>query len=172
MLAAGVVAMSAKVFVRPGVVVLSAALVLIVLAAAVLPVATQAATHPKQVRGYVYDQDGRKVANAQVTVTMKDGVTQVSAKTDTSDSAGYFACDFGLTEWNIGNQIVVTATFSSLQATNSTEVYCDDAFLQWENITFPYEIPELGNGFTGILITGLLLGGIAIAALVLIRRKK
>ena len=171
-LAVGVVAMSAKWFVRPGVVVLSAALVLLVLAMAVLPAATQAASHPKQVRGYVYDQDGRKVAGAQVTVTMKNGTTTVSAKTDTSDSVGYFSCDFASSEWNITDRILVTATYKSLQATNSTIVLCDNAFFQWENITFPYEIPELGSGYVGILIAGLLVGAVAVAALVLMRRKK
>jgi hypothetical protein len=165
--------MSAKAFVRPGVVVLSAALVVIVvLAMAIVPAATQAATHPKQVRGYVYDQDGSKVPGAQVTVTMKDGETTVSAKTDTSDSVGYFSCDFAMAEWNIGNRILVTATYNSLQATNSTVLLCDDAFFQWENITFPYEIPELGSGYVGILIAGLLVGAVAVAALVFMRRKK
>ncbi len=151
--------------------VVSAVLVILMVAAAVIPAATQAGTHPKQVRGYVYDIEGRKVADAQVTVTMKDGETQVSVKTKTSNSAGYFACDFANAEWNIGNRIFVTATYNSLQATNTTTVLCTDAFFQWENITFAYEIPELGNGFTGILITGLVLGAVAVAALVFMRRK-
>ena len=166
----GVVSVS-KAIPRSASVVLSAALVLLVLAVAFVPAATEAGSHPKQVRGYVYDQTGRKVADAQVTVTMKDGETQISAKTDTSDSTGYFSCSFGTTEWYIGNRIVVTATYQSLQATNSTEVYCDDAFFQWENVTFPYEIPEFGGGFVGLLITGLLLGAVAVGALVFVRRK-
>ena len=130
-----------------------------------------AASHPKTVRGYVYDIDGRKVADAQVTVTMKDGETTVSTKSDASDSNGFYTCNFAMTEWNIGNKIVVTATYKSLQATNSTEVFCNDEFLQYENVTFPYEIPELGNGYMGILITGLILGAVAVAVLVLMRRK-
>ncbi len=163
--------MFAKAIVRPGVLVLSVALVVFVLAAAVLPSASLAASHPKQVRGYVYDQDGRKVADAQVTVKMMDGETQVSVKTDTSDSVGYFACDFVEADWNIGNRILVTATYKSLQATNTTVLLCNDAFYQWENITFPYEIPELGNGFVGILVTGLVLGAVAVVALVFMRRR-
>ena len=142
-----------------------------VLSVAVLPATTMAASHPKTVRGYVYDQSGRKVANADVTVTMKDGGTTVSTKTDASDSNGFYTCNFNSPEWNVGNQIVVTATYQSLQATNSTTVYCDDSFLQYENVTFPYEIPELGNGLMGILITGLILGAVAVTVLVLWRRK-
>jgi hypothetical protein len=171
-LAVGVVAMSAKAILRPGVVVLSAVLVLVMLAVAVIPSATMAATHPKLVIGYVYDQSGRKVPDAQVTVTMMNGGTQVSAKTDTSDSKGYFSCNFGMTEWNIGNKIVVTAIYNSLEATNSTTVLCNDEFQQWENITFPYEIPELGNGIAGFLATGLLIGAMAVAFLVFVRKKK
>ncbi len=158
-------------FVRASTAVLSVTLVLVVIAVAVLPASTSAGPHPKQIRGYVYDQDGRKVADAQVTVTMKDGENTVSTKTDTSDGVGYFTCDFGATEWNNGNRIVVTAIYKSLEATNTTILLCNDAFYQYENVTFPYEIPELGNGYTGILVTGLILGAVAVAALVFLRRK-
>jgi len=163
--------MSGKSIVRAGTVVLSTVLVLLVLSVAVLPSATMAATHPKTVRGYVYDQDGRKVENAQVTVTMKDGETIVSTKTDASDSAGFYTCNFAMTDWSVGNKIVVTATYNTLQATNTTTVLCNDEFVQYENVTFPYEIPELGKGLTGILITALIVGAVAIAVLVLMRRK-
>lgn len=168
-----VVALSGKSIFRSGTVVLSALIVVLVLAMALLPAATMAATHPKTVWGYVYDQDGRKVADAQVTVTMKNVSTNatVSTKTDTSDSVGFYSCNFGLADWNIGDKIVVTATYKSLQATNSTVVLCNNEFFQWENVTFPYEIPELGNGLIGILVTGLILGAVAVAVLVFWRRK-
>lgn len=164
--------MFGKAIFRPGVVAVSVVLVVLVVSLAVVPASTQAATHSKWVRGYVYDQDGRKVPNAQVTVTMMNGPTQVSAKTDTSDSSGYFNTIFESTEWNIGNKIVVSAIYNSLEATNTTTLLCDDEFMQYENVTFPYEIPELGNGIAGFLVTGLLVGAIAVALLVFVRRKK
>ena len=170
----GVVAMSAKAIVRPSAVFLSAALLLVALAVALSPGATLAGDHPKQVVGYVYDIDGRKLANAEVTVRMMDGTTQISVKTDTSDSVGYFSCNFETSEWFDGNKIEVTATYNSLQAENTTlpPVLCNGDFFQWENVTFLYEIPELGKGISGILITGLVLGAVAVAALVLVRKKR
>ena len=171
LLTQGVVAMNGDRILSPGVIVVSAALVFLMLAVATLPSGIMAADHPKTVRGYVYDQDGRKVVNAHVTVTMMDGETQISAKTEDSDSNGYFSCNFDNSDWYIGNTIVVSATYGALQATNETPIVADDEFVQWENVTFPYEIPELGNGLFGFLVAGLLLGAISVAALVLIRRK-
>ncbi len=163
--------MSRKILLRASTTVASTILILMVLAVAFLPSTSIAASHSKIVRGYVHDQSARIVADAEVTVTMKNGATTVTTKTDTSDSTGFYSTTFLQNEWEIGYEIVVTAIYKSLETSNDEPVFCNDAFVQYVNITFPYEIPELGNGFLGVLVTGLILGAVAVVALVVMRKK-
>jgi|GEM_PF-1313876 len=167
----GVVALSRSAL-RPVVIVASVTFAVLMVTVAVVPSATRAADYSKSVRGYVYDIDGRKVAGADVTIAMMNGGVQVSSHTETSNSLGYYNIVFEPTEWNPGYRILVTAIYNSLEASNATVVLClNNPFPQWENVTFEYEIPELGSGYGGILVTGLLVGAMAVAFLVFVRKK-
>ena len=118
---------------------------------------------PKWVRGYVYDIDGLLLAGANVTVTV-DG----NARSEDTDSSGFYQVEFSPSEWTIGHEISIVAVKNGLVGTNSTTAVAgipQDLYCQ-----IPYEIPEHGSPL-GLLIAGGLLGIVAIVALTMIRRK-
>lgn len=162
---------------RSSVVVLSAALMVLVLAVAIVPRSSVAADdHPMQIKGYVYDNAGHKVANADVTVTIYSGATPGAFGTDTSDSVGYFTVDFAKGQWATGDKVLITAEYKSLQASNGTDatpvvILNGNNFFAWKNVTFPYEISQLGN-MTGLLVTAGLVGVVAAVAVVWRRKAK
>ena len=159
----------AQIGLRSAVVVLSVVLTVLVLAVAILPGASVAADQPLNVKGYVYDDHGNKIANADVTVTIS-GVS----KTDTSDSSplGYFSVIFAPNEWADGNTVQVVAQYQGgTQGLNDTVKAKGTDFYVWENVTLPYEIPQFGNA-TGLLVTAGLVGVVACVALVWRRTAK
>ena len=164
----------ARIGLRSAVVVLSVVLTVLVLAVAILPSASVAAdTHPMNVRGYVYNNVGHKVANADVTVTMYN-VTPGVSKTDTTSSSplGYFSVDFEIGEWATGETILVVVVYQGvLQGYNDTAVANGINMYTWENFTSPYEISQLGNT-TGLLLTAGLVGVVAAVGVVWIRKVK
>lgn len=167
--------MFARIGLRSAVVVISVVLTVLVLAVAVLPRPSAAADdHPMNVRGYVYNNVGIKVANADVTVTMYNGGTPGVSKTDTSSSSplGYFSVDFAVGDWATGNTIWVIVVYQGApQGDNHTAIANGNYMYTWENFTSPYEIPQFGNT-TGLLLTAGLVGVIAAVAVVWIRKAK
>jgi hypothetical protein len=166
----------AQIGLRSAVVVLSVVLTVLVLAVAILPSASVADdNHTMQVRGYVYDDHGNKIANADVTVTMYNGLIPGVSKAATSSASpiGYFSVNFASGEWATGNTILVVAQHQGgLQGSNDTAPAVDGAnFYEWENVTLPYEIPQFGNT-TGLLVTAGLVGVVASVALVWRRTAK
>lgn len=129
-----------------------------------------AATGPKQVRGYVWDVDGRLVQGISVTINVRwaSDDTVRSTLTDTSDENGYFSVSFGPSDWDIGDRIQVIGTHESNQQSNSTTA--DDLPFQWCNVTFPYAIPEFGS-VIGFAIAGGLIAAVAVVFLVSKRKK-
>jgi hypothetical protein len=168
--------MFARIGLRSAIVILSAVLTVLVLAVAILPSASVADdSHPMQVKGYVYDDHGNKIANADVTVTMYNGLVAGVSKTATSSSSpkGFFSVNFALGEWATGNTIQVVAQYQSgTQGLNDTVTANGVNFFQWENVTLPYEIPQFGNNTTGLLLTAGLIGVVAVVALVWRRSAK
>lgn len=128
-----------------------------------VPANCAAADSPVFVRGYIYDSEGRLVEGASVTVSMKDGETVISTKTDNSDSSGFYSTTFLAVEWDVGNTVYVIAEFSGNQQPNWTvaidteEIYVD--------VHFTFEIPEFGFD-AGLLVAGLGIGAVAVGALV------
>ena len=166
----------ARIGLRSVAVVLSVVLTVLVMAVAILPSASVADdNHTMNVRGYVYDDHGNKIANADVTVTMYDGETAGVSKTATSGASpkGYFSVNFASGEWATGNTILVVAQYKGgLQGSNDTAPPVDGAnFYEWENVTLPYEISQFGN-MTGLLVTAGLVGVVACVALVWRRTAK
>jgi len=163
-----------KIGLRSAIVVLSAVLGFLFLAAAVIPSLSVADdNHTMNVRGYVFDIEGRKIANADVTVTMYNGLIAGVSKTDTSDASplGYFSVNFNSGEWATGNTVQVVASYQGgTQGVNQTRTVNGVDFFEWENVTIPYEIPQFGNDTTGLLLTAGLIG--VVATVVLVWRRK
>lgn len=171
---------STRIGLRSSIVVLSTVIGVLVLAVAVLPSSGAADdNHTMNVRGYVYDNAGRKIANADVTVSMYNGATLVKSNSTTSRAspAGYFSVNFHPGEWATGNTVLVVAQYQGgLQGVNDSKDAdppwtVDGAkFFVWENVTLPYEIPQFGNNTTGLLVTAGLVG--VVASVVLVWRRK
>jgi hypothetical protein len=126
-------------------------------------------TYPKPVRGYVWDSEGTLISGADVTVNIKQGVVIRSTLTDTTDSVGLYAVSFLAADWDVGDTIEVIASFSS-QQTPPNSTAATSALVQWINVTAPFEIPEFGS-MAGFIVTGGLLGAVAVVALVYFRKR-
>jgi len=129
----------------------------------IAPAIVSGASGPKQVRGYIWDNTGRDLEGADVTVNIRYPDTSLrSTLSDTSDANGYYSVTFGPSDWDIGNTIEVISTYDSNQETNSTSANANP--FQWVNITYPFGIPEFGSTL-GILVAGGFLGAVSIAML-------
>jgi len=126
-------------------------------------------TDQLQIRGYIWDYAHKPVSGAQVTVHSVNGTTVVDTQTDTTDATGYYSVNFMPGKWDTypGNHFEITATCPSGQGGNSTPTI-DEPYL-WLNVTYVFEISEFGNA-VGLLTTAGILGGVAAAAVVCVRR--
>ena len=150
-----------------------AAVIVLASGLAVLGVpSASAADDPKYVRGYVRDTVGREVENVDVVVNIRAQATNLtrSTLTDQTDSNGFYSCFFTADKWDIGDLIEVIADYNGDQRANYTTAIDQNApFIQYVNITYPYEIPEFMNT-TGFLIAGGAIGLLAAVFLVVKKR--
>jgi len=124
-----------------------------------------AASGPKQVRGYIWDIEGRNITGADITINIRweSDDTIRSTLTDTSsDPLGYYAVTFAPANWDIGDRIEVISTYLSNQESNSTTA--TSMPYQWVNVTYPFVIPVFGSTL-GFLVAGGLLGAVAVVML-------
>ena len=130
----------------------------------------EAATGPKQVRGYVRDVDGRFIDEIPITINIRRASdnTVRATLTDTSDVGGYYSQTFGPSDWDIGDTIEVIATNGGDQESNTT--LATALPMQWCNVTFPYAIPEFGS-IVGFLVAGGLIAAVAVVFLVVKKKK-
>lgn len=130
----------------------------------------EAATGPKQVRGYVRDVDGRFIDEIPITINIRRASdnTVRATLTDTSGVDGYYSQTFGPTDWDIGDTIEVIATNGGDQESNTT--LATVLPMQWCNVTFPYAIPEFGS-IVGFLVAGGLIAAVAVVFLVVKKKK-
>lgn len=130
----------------------------------------EAATGPKQVRGYVRDVDGRFIDGIPITINIRwaSDNTVRATLTDTSDVDGYYSQTFGPSDWDIGDTIEVIATNGGDQESNTT--LATVLPMQYCNVTFPYAIPEFGS-IIGFVVAGGLIAVVAVAFL-FVKRKK
>ena len=145
---------------------LSAALVISIL---LVSGSGTAATNPKSVRGYVWDSVGNLVNGADVTVNIMQGAVIRSTLTDVTDSAGFYSVLFPADQWDVGDTIEVFASFSG-DTTLPNSTAATSANVQWVNVTADFLIPDFGSA-TGLLISGTLLGAIAVGTLVYFRKR-
>jgi hypothetical protein len=127
-----------------------------------------AETFPKVVRGFVWDSEGRTVEAADVTINIKDGGSTIATYTETTTSIGFYSLTVASEDWDVGNTIELIASFGGNQDSNST--IATSAPIQYVNMTFTFEIPEFGS-MAGFIVTGGLLGAVAVVALVYFRKR-
>lgn len=144
---------------------LAVCVVLVAVLLSVPKTASAGATHDKVVNGYVRDNAGNPYPGVTVTVTI-DG----NAKSELTNSLGYYDLLFLSAEWTVGNTTFVVAQdqYSNQQ---TTSVAADDSVAQtMTTLVFPYEIPEMGSSL-GLIAAGILVGAVAIAVVTFVRRK-
>ena len=131
-----------------------------------MPAVVDAAAGPKNVRGYVWDNAGRPIEGASVSVTVKTSADVPTTNSTTTNSAGFYSVSFGPSYWDVGKKINVTATYNANQQTNSTTAI--DYPVQFVNVTFPFEIPVF-DSIWGFAIAG---GALAVVGVALLAWKK
>ena len=135
-----------------------------------VPTSSNAGTFPKLVYGYVWDAAGTPLEDADVTVNIKRPDTTIrSTLTDTTLSGGDYMVSFSQEDWEIGDTIEVISTYHGNQESNTTDPISAEG-PQMVNISYAFEIPEFGSS-AGILITGALLGAVAVVTLVYFRKR-
>jgi hypothetical protein len=119
-----------------------------------------AASQPKIVWGYVYDEGDQPLAGATVTVTMKygAGITRSELTADPTEPDGYYIVTFDATQWEEGDTVEVSAMKSGGEvATNSTQATPAGAGDQQIDVHFSeIVIPEFGNALLVVPILGLM----------------
>ncbi len=153
------------------VLVFAMALTVAIVAMFLVSYGVNAATGPKQVRGYARDVNGSLIQGIPVTINIRwagdDSIRATLAAS--SDENGYYSVTFEYTQWDIGDRIQVIATHGANQVSNST-VAVDFPF-QYCNVTFSYAIPEFGS-IVGFVIAGGLIAAVAMVFLVSKKKKK
>jgi hypothetical protein len=104
-----------------------------------------AASWPKDVSGYVYDDSDDLVVGADIDVEIWNGGTlRYTYPLDvTTDDEGFYAVSIGSENWDVGNTIRVNATEGSFRGTNST--VADSGPAQTIDVHFTEVIPEFGS---------------------------
>jgi hypothetical protein len=119
-----------------------------------------AASLPKIVWGYVYDETDQPQAGATITVTMKygAGITRSELTADPTESDGYYVVTFAAIQWEEGDTVEVSAMKSGGEvATNSTQATPANAGDQQIDIHFSgIVIPEFGNALLVVPVLGLM----------------
>ena len=111
--------------------------------------AAVAATGPLVVDGIVYSSGGNPVANADVQVTVLDGINLRVVMPTTSDVNGFYTVTVDRAFWDAGNTISVSATDGTNIGSNSTVVTDPDAFGVTVDVHLGATgIPELGGPAT------------------------
>ena len=121
------------------------------------------ATHPKWVNGFITDIMGNQLGGATVSVTI-DGNT----KAETADGDGFYQVSFIATEWTVGSNIHVVATYDSQEAWS--DELADDTFVQAVDVQYPYEIPQFG-GSVGLVVAGVFVAAVSVVLLADNRRR-
>ncbi len=119
---------------------------------------------PKEVRGYVWNQNWDPVANANVTVKSYNGAVLVKTMYyDATEPNGFYKVTFINSEWDIGYTFEITARYLSYEGINATTAANEDWPYQWLNASIvDPEIPEFGYGITASLTVVVLVAAIAV----------
>jgi hypothetical protein len=150
------------------VLVVSLALVAVI---TLLPTSSTASTTSKVIYGYVWDSAGNPLVGADVTLNMKRPDTSIrTTLTDETLSGGQYLVTFNPGEWEIGDTVEIISNYMGNMESNETESPLTNDTPQYLNVSYEFEIPEFGSA-TGLLITGGLLGVVAVVALVYFKKR-
>jgi hypothetical protein len=135
---------------------------------------SEAALFPKNVRGYVKDNVGNPVQNAPVTINIRwayDNDIIRATYTATTGTDGLYSKSVLGADWDVGDLIEVIATNPHNSDQEDNSALADNTAMQYIDVTFPYEIPEFGIGFLGLVLAGAAAAAVGVALLVFWKRK-
>ena len=135
---------------------------------------SEAATWPLNVRGYIRDNVGNPVQNAPVTINIRwayDNDIIRATYTATAGTDGLYSRSIMAADWDIGDLIEVIATNPLNSDQESASEVAENTAVQNIDVTFPYEIPEFGIGFWGLVAAGFAVAAVGVALLVFWKRK-
>lgn len=96
---------------------------------------------PKPIRGYVKDSLGNPIEGANVTVNVTHGT--IKTLYDDTNATGFYSVTFAPENWDIGDQVDVTAKYESYKKTESTTI--GDEPILYINVTLDFIIPEFAD---------------------------
>jgi hypothetical protein len=149
---------------------LSSFSVLSILAVALLgSMSAMAQTGPKAVRGYVYDNAGKVLEGANVTVEIINKTTHTVTDTqrDTTGSDGYYMVTFFGT-WEIGDTIRAKATYGSVESQVNETIIATESPYEDLDIHFTTAIPQFGS----VLGFGVAAGLVCAVGLAFVSRRR
>jgi len=132
-----------------------------------LPGKVSANAGPFILDGTVTDDVGRKIAGVPIVAVMRDGATVVDTQSGTTDDGGFYTITLGTDKWQPGFTVTATATWNSVQVSDTVTVGADP--FATIDLQFPFEIPQFGS-LLGFVVAAGLVG--AVAAVFLVRKTK
>lgn len=136
--------------------------VLVACLATIIPRSVSADAGFVVVDGTVTDSAGRPISGADVVVVMMNGTTTVDTQTYTTDGNGFYTVNLGVNAWEPGFNVISTATFNSVEASDNITVF-DFPFVTID-LQYPFEIPQFGS-ILGFVAAAALVGVVAIVFL-------
>ena len=112
------------------------------------------------VYGYVYDNGAQPLEGAGVVVEVLAGT--FPSESATTDVDGFYMVEFDLADWQIGDTVRTTVTYSSNQEYEEAPAEADTTMQI--DVTFSYAIPEFGS-FAGVVVATVLMGSVAIISM-------
>ncbi len=120
----------------------------------------------KIIDGHVYDPNGDPLEGADVSVSIYNGATWINTYSTTTDQDGFYTITIAPSDWNVGYNITVEATFNSEQVSDT--IVADATFGQTVDLQFPLGIPQFGTIIGFFVAAGL----IAVVAIVFLKKKR
>jgi hypothetical protein len=114
------------------------------------------------VDGKVTDSAGRPMNGADVVVVMKNGTITVDTQTSSTDSEGFYTVNLGLDKWEVGFNVISTATYNSVEVSDNATL-SDFPFITID-LQYTFEIPQFGS-ILGFVAAAALVGVIAVVFL-------
>jgi hypothetical protein len=113
--------------------------------------------------GYVYDEGGNPAEGVPVVVEELD---TAAGGSDTTDALGRYMVTIAKEDWNIGDDVRVTATYSAVELIDTA--VADDTYQIQIDFHYEYAIPEFGSIF-GVVVATVFMGCVAVMS---VRRRR
>ena len=136
-----------------------AACIALMSVSSLVSVPASAGLGPLPVSGYVKDDAGRVMEGVPVVVACKNGSTTTSTLSTTTDVYGFYTVTFAYNVWELGYNLIATATYGSEQVTENITI--TQEWGEQIDLQFPFEIPQFGT-VLGFLAVAAMVGVLAI----------